>query len=266
MNSTDGSQAVISPRARLGRNVQVGYGTHIHGSAVIEDDCQIGDYCIIGHPTKNEWADKPLKIGRGSTIRSHSVLYEGSEFGPGLESGHYVLIREGTIAGPGLRVGSHSDIEGDCSMGDFCRFHSYVHVGRTTKIGHFVHLYSLTTLTNDPLPPSEILDPIVIEDGVVVCVGATIMPGTLLRRGCFVSANSVASGEIPPGAVVSGPQGQIVSHVSHLVNFQHGVRHPWMPNFAGRYPQEAQPRLQALQQMILADREQFIHTYLGRGA
>ena len=104
------------------------------------------------------------------------MLYEGSEFGAGLQTGHHVLIREGTRAGRDLRIGSYSDIEGDCTIGDCGRFHGYAHVGRGSRIGNFVHLYSLTILLNDPLPPSNIMQPATLEDGVVVAVGATVMP------------------------------------------------------------------------------------------
>lgn len=260
MNSVAGATDV-SPQARLGKNVQIGYASRICDHAVIEDDCRIGDHCIIGHEAGGSWSQKPVRIGRGATIRSHSVIYQGSEFGPGLETGHHTLIREGTIAGRNLRLGSFSDIEGDCQIGDYCRFHSYTHVGRGSKIGHLVWLYSLTTLTNDPLPPSEVDAPVVIEDGVVVCVGALVMPGTILRRGSFVCAQGVASGDVPPGAVIRGPTGQIVTHVSRLMNPEHGLRHPWMGHYKRGYPAEALPRIKTLLDSIMAERDEFMRRY-----
>lgn len=254
---SDPIPTLISPEARIGRNVLIGHGTRVHASAVIEDDCQIGDFCIIAHPAGGQWTGRPLRIGKGSTIRSHSVIYEGSEFGPRLETGHHVLIREGTIAGENLRLGSFSDIEGDCALGDFNRLHSYVHVGRRSRIGSFNWLYSLATLTNDPLPPSDNHEPVTIEDGCVVAVGATLMPGVVLRHGSFISAHSSADGEIPVGAVVSGHPGRIVSHVSLLCDLAHGVRHPWMGHFAHAYPAHAQARIEALRQAIMASRKEF---------
>jgi len=257
---------LISPKAQIGANVQIGFGANIRASAIVGDNCVIGDHCIIGHAAGGEWAGKPARIGAGSTIRSHTIIYEGTELGSDSQTGHHVLIREGTRAGVNLRVGSFSDIEGDCTIGDCGRFHGYAHVGRGSKIGHFCHLYSLSILLNDPLPPSEILEPVVMEDGAVVCVGATVMPGTILRRGSFVSARSIAQGEVPAGAVVGGPNGQILTHVTFLVNFQHGIRHPWMANFANRYPASVQDRLRTLQAAILAERDVFMKTYMTKGA
>ena len=258
----DGTHTLVSPQAQIGRNVAIGYGTRVHPNVVIGDDTRVGDHCVIGEPAGGAWADRPLVIGAGATIRSHTVLYGGSRFGPRLETGHHALIREGTEAGCNLRVGSFSDIEGDCAIGDYGRLHGYAHVGRGSRIGHFVWLYSLTTLTNDPLPPSDIAAPVIIDDGVVVCVGATLMPGTVLRRGAYVSAHSVVAGEVPAGAVVSGPHGAIVSHVSMLVHLPSGLRHPWMTHFASHYPAEAQPRLEALRAAILAERAAFVRTHL----
>jgi acetyltransferase-like isoleucine patch superfamily enzyme len=252
---------LIAAKAHLGQNVKVGFGTRIGPNVVIEDNCTIGDHCTIGQEAGGAWAGRPLRLGAGSVIRSHTVLYEGSELGPDLQTGHHVLIREGTRVGPNLRIGSYSDIEGDCVIGDCARFHGYAHVGRRSRLGHFVHLYSLTILLNDPLPPSEVLEPVTLEDGVVVAVGAMVMPGTVMRCGSFAAARAVVAGEVPPGAVVEGPQGRLATHVTYLANFQHGIRHPWMRNFAGRYPEWAQARLKTLEEQIIEGRTEFIHLH-----
>ncbi|MBI3881579.1 MAG: hypothetical protein HY301_16145 [Verrucomicrobia bacterium] len=259
---SDHVQSLISPKARIGHNVTIGHGCRIYENVELGENCVIGDCSVIGLPAGVAWAGKPLKIGAGSTIRSHAAIYAGSEFGPKLETGHHVLIREGTMAGENLRVGSHADIEGDCTFGDFCRLHSYAHVGRGSHVGHFVWLYSLTTLTNDPLPPSDLHAPVTVEDGVVVCVGVTLMPGTVLRRGCLIAAESSVSGEVPGGAVASGRPATVVSHVAFLRDLAHGRQHPWMNHFAAAYPPHAQARIQALREAILVGRDEFVRTHL----
>ena len=250
--------AFIHPDARLGANVRVGVGTRIGASAVIGDNSVIGDHCTIAHEAGGAWSGKPIVLGEGSVIRSHTVLYEGSELGADTQTGHHVLIREGTKCGANLRIGSYSDIEGDCVIGDCARFHGYAHIGRGSRLGNFVHLYSLTILLNDPLPPSEAMDPVTLEDGVVVAVGTTVMPGSHMRLGSFAASRTMITGEIPAGAVVEGPQGRIATHVTLLANFQHGLRHPWTRNFAGRYPDWAQERLKQLEQAIIATRADFL--------
>ena len=91
--------SLVAPEARISRNVSIGYGTRIHANCEIAENCTIGDFCIIGHPARGRWAGQPVRIGAHSIIRSHCVLYEGSQFGSRLEMGHHVLIREATVAG-----------------------------------------------------------------------------------------------------------------------------------------------------------------------
>lgn len=248
----------IHPSAKIGTGVKIGVGTRIGASAVIGDGCVIGDHCTIAHEAGSEWKGKPLMLGAGSVVRSHTVIYEGSDIGADTQTGHHVLIREGTKSGANLRIGSYSDIEGDCVIGDCARFHGYAHIGRGSRLGNFVHLYSLTILLNDPLPPSEVMEPSILEDGVVVAVGTMVMPGSHMRLGSFAASRTVVAGEIPAGAVVEGPQGRIATHVTLLANFQHGLRHPWTRNFAARYPDWAQDRLKQLEQAITASRADFL--------
>lgn len=242
----------VSVRARLGAGVVIGPGSVVYDDVVLGDGSVVGECCVLGHRGPGEGG--PLVIGARSTIRSHTVIYAGSRFGDQLETGHHVVIRENTVAGENLRVGNFNDIEGHCVIGDFCRFHGYVHVGKGTRIGHFVWLFSLTTATNDPLPPSALATPVTIEDGAVVCVGVTLMPGTVVGKGAFLSAGTTAGGNIPKGAVISGPEGRIVNHVSRLMHLETGTRHPWMRHFERGYPASARARLTELLAQIMENR------------
>ena len=233
-------------------DVRIGRYTTIHDGVSLGDNVTVGDYCVLG----SENGDS-LEIGAGSTIRSHTVIYGGSSLGPGLQTGHHVLIREGTRAGRGLRLGSFTAIEGDCHLGDWVSCHGYVHVGRGSRIGDFVWLYSQVTLTNDPLPPSFIERPVTLEDGAVVCVGGIVMPGAHMRTGSYATAGTFVLGDIPEGAVVSGRDSAVVGHVSRLFDLETMTRHPWMRHYADRYPEEARDRIHRLGERILASRAGF---------
>ncbi len=244
--------AFVGPDCEIAEDVKIGAFTCLHGKVDIGPGTSIGEHCVLGGGPLA--GDDRLVIGARATIRSHSVIYAGSRFEPQLETGHHVVIRERTVAGANLRVGNFSDIEGDCTIGDYCRFHGYVHVGKDTRVGNFVWLFSLTTATNDPLPPSRLAEGCVLGDGSVVCVGAILMPGTTLGCGAFVTAGSMARGDVPDGAVVSGADGRVVSHVSTLMHLPSGLRHPWMRHFAEAYPAECQGRLNELLDKILQSR------------
>lgn len=244
--------ARIHPKARLGKDLCIGEYVVIHENVEIGDGCTIQDHCVLG--VKGPSTFEPLALGPGATIRSHSVIYEHSTIGTKLETGHHVVIRERSVIGENFRIGNFSDVEGDCVIGDFVRFHGYVQLGKGSKVGHFVWLFSLVTGTNDPMPPSDLSYPVEIGDGVVVCVGATLMPGCRLGKGAFVTAGSRAQGEVPAGGVVSGPEGIVVNHVSKLMHLNSGLRHPWMRHFRSAYPAHAHSRLDELLQEILDNR------------
>lgn len=233
------------PSAKIGENVSLGFGVRIYGNVEIGDNCQIGDFCVIGHPSMRPDC-APLKLGAGAVIRSHAVIYEGSDIGPSLETGHHVVIREGAQIGENLRLGNYSDIEGACRIGDFVRMHSYAHVGRGSQIGDFVWLFSLTTLMNDPLPPSHISEPVTIGDMATVCVNVQLMPGTVIGRGAMIASGAVARGEIPPAVIISGPESEVAGPVHFLMHMASRTRHPWHKHFADAYPERARDRIAAL--------------------
>lgn len=246
----------VSTNAQIGKDVEIGFGTRVYSNVIIGKGTVIGDFCSIGHPYAGGLGE-PLVIGENSLIRSHSVLYEGSSLGPNLETGHHVFIREKTVVGENLRLGSFSEISGDCSIGDYCRFQSYVHIGKGSAIGSFVWLFSLNITTNDPLPPSDIFRGVTIEDGSVVCVGAKLLPGAILRKGAYVSANALISEEVPIGGVVDH-NGELICHVSHLINLETGTRHPWMRHFNHAFPEKAQSRIKKLLDEIMEAKDKLI--------
>uniref|UniRef100_Q025I7 Transferase hexapeptide repeat containing protein n=1 Tax=Solibacter usitatus (strain Ellin6076) TaxID=234267 RepID=Q025I7_SOLUE len=256
-------ESYISHGARIGRDVQIGMATRIHDSVEIGDGTVIGDFCSIGGPA---WPDAaPTIIGPGSIIRSHSVIYPDVQTGPAFETGHHTVVRSGTRAGINLRIGNFTDIEGDCEIGDYSRFHGYVHVGKGSRIGSFVWIFSLTTLANDHLPPSHVRSPVTIEDGVVICIGSTILPGAILRQGAFINPGIKVRGEVPPGAVMDGDPGKMVGHVTLLVHMESRLQHPWMNHYADAYPAEAQDDLRKLLEDIRNQRPRRAAKVVGIG-
>jgi UDP-3-O-[3-hydroxymyristoyl] glucosamine N-acyltransferase len=235
----------IDPGARIGRGLKTGFGVRIYGNVEIGDDCTIGDFCVVGHPSVQPDAP-PLTLGDGARIRSHAVLYEGSRIGPFLETGHHVVIREGAAIGENLRIGNFADVEGACRIGDFVRLHGYAHVGRGASIGDFVWMFSLTTAMNDPLPPSHLAEPVTIGDMATVCVNAQLMPGTVVGRGSMIAAGAWARGDIPPGVLVTGVDGEIAGPVRFMMHMASRTRHPWHTHFADAYPERARARIAAL--------------------
>ncbi|MBK9785782.1 MAG: N-acetyltransferase [Betaproteobacteria bacterium] len=235
--------ALISPDAQLGADTSVGAYTIIHGNVRIGDGSFIGSHCEIGHPAPRAQG-RPLVIGRGANIRSHSIFYEGSIFGDGLVTGHRVTVREGTQAGLNLQIGTLGDIQGTCQIGNYVRFHSNVHIGQHSTVGDFVWIFPYVVLTNDPHPPSEVMRGVTLRDYVAVATMSVILPGVEVGQGALIGANSSVSRNVDPDTVAAGVPAKMICRTEEIL-LKDGSGHsayPWRRHFHRGYPDEVVAR------------------------
>lgn len=239
MSSCIHPTAVVFDGAELGEDVVVGPYTVIYGSARIGAGSRIDGHCEIGYPSA--LADgQPLLIGSGAVIRSHSIFYEGSTFGPGLTTGHHVTVREKTVAGRAFQIGTLADIQGHCRIGHHVRTQSAVTIGQQSRIGNFVWMFPGVLLTNDPNPPSDEIEGVTLEDYVVVAVKSTLLPGVRVGKGSFVAAHSLVGQNMPENSLVSGVPAKRVARASDM-RLRSDIRlraYPWNKRFTRGYPQE----------------------------
>jgi len=109
----------ISKKAKIGNNVKFGNFVTVYDNVEIGDNCIIDSYCEIGYSNGREKG--PLKIGANTKIRSHSILYAGSQIGKNLVTGHHVTIRENMKIGIDFQLGTLSDLQGDSIIGDYVK-------------------------------------------------------------------------------------------------------------------------------------------------
>lgn len=231
--------ATIAVNARIGTGVRIGPYSIIHHGVEIGDGTQIGAFCELGIPTPAA-KSMDLVVGPRCVIRSHAVIYTGSRFGSHVQSGHYVAVRENSQIGTGVLLGTRSQIEGDCHIGDYTRLHSEVHVGKAARIGRCCWLYPKVQFTNDPLPPTHVIEAITIEDLVVVCTGTLLMPGIEIGMGAYVGAASVVRENVPPVMFATGNPAKVMFKVDRLIDPARDIRYQWLEYFRDRYPASAQ--------------------------
>jgi len=231
--------AIISSKANIGKNVSIGQYTTIYDNVEIADNTIIEGYCELG--VENHFSNgKILYIGKNSHIRSHSIFYEGSKFEERLITGHRVTVREKTFAGKNLQIGTLSDIQGDCTIGDYVRMHSNVHIGQKSKIGNFIWIFPYVVLTNDPHPPSEVLQGVTVEDFAVISTMSVILPNATIKTGCLIGANSLLGIKTEAGMLYSGNPAKKVC-VASKMRLKDGTRrpaYPWKNHFTRGYPEE----------------------------
>ena len=232
------STAIISSKAKIGGNVSIGAFSIIHENVVIGDNTIIESYCELG--VSNHLSEGiNLIIGSESHIRSRSTFYEGSKFGDKLVTGHSVTVREKTTAGKNFQLGTLSDVQGHCEIGDYVRTHSNVHIGQHSKIGNFVWLFPYVVLTNDPHPPSNVMQGVIISDYAVIATMSVVLPGAVISEGCLIGAHSSVSGRTEPDMIYSGNPAKKIATTSKL-KLKDGSRkpaYPWRKHFKRGYPE-----------------------------
>ncbi len=230
--------AIISDKAQIGENVQIGPFSQIHDSVEIGDGSIIENHCIIGYPTG--LARKPrLIIGSQSHVRSHSVFYQGSVFGNKLVTGHHVTARENINAGINLQIGTLCDLEGDLQIGDYVRLQSNVFMGKYSVLGNFVWLFPYVVITNDPHPPSDYFLAVEVHDFAAIGADSVLLPGIRIGEHSLVGANSLVTRDVPDFQVVAGSPARIICHVSEIEHRDGSGRrvYPWPGQFQRGYPE-----------------------------
>ena len=235
--------AIVSSKAQIGIDISVGPYTIIHENVRLGDNCVIGSHCEIGIPTPRSQGQF-LVIGRGANIRSHSIFYEGSTFADDLVTGHRVTVREGTVAGKNLQIGTLGDIQGTCRIGDYVRFHSNVHIGQHSTIGNFVWIFPYVVLTNDPHPPSAVMQGVTLRDYVAVATMSVILPGVEVGEGALVGAHSSVSRNVEADTVVAGVPAKVICRTETIMlkDGSGSPAYPWRRHFGRGYPDEVVSR------------------------
>lgn len=227
----------ISSKAIIGKNVKIGDNTSIYDNVIIEDDSIICNDCIIGEPlvdyySKEHYENPKTVIGKNSIIRSHSIIYAGSNFGNSFSTGHRVTIREYTSMGNNCRVGTLSDLQGYSQFGDHCWLHSNVHIGQRSSIGNYVFIYPYVVFTNDPTPPSNICNGPSVGDFSQISVFSVLLPGVKIGRHCLVGAGSIVGKDVDDYQLVLGSPAKFIKDVREIKSRETGESHyPWPYRF-----------------------------------
>ncbi|WP_457617683.1 DapH/DapD/GlmU-related protein [Lutibacter sp.] len=234
----------ISPSAKIGKNVRIGDNVSIYDNVIVKDNTTICNDCVIGEPLSDYYDNDSYQnpttiIGKSTMLRSHCIIYAGTELGNNFSSGHRVTIREYTKFGNNCRVGTVSDIQGHSSFGNHCWLHSNVHIGQKSTIGNFVFIYPYVVLTNDPTPPSNICNGPTIGDYSQIAVFSILLPGVKIGKHALIGANSVVGKNVEDYQLVMGSPAKFIKDVREIKSRETGEQHyPWPQHFERGMPWE----------------------------
>jgi UDP-N-acetylglucosamine acyltransferase len=182
-------RAIVSPSARFGSGVKVG------ACAVVGDDVELGDGCVL---EPHAVVQGPSKFGKNNHVHSFAIVggdpqdltYTGQrtclEVGDANEFREFCTVHRGTIKGGGsTRIGSHNLIM------------AYAHIGHDCVIGNHV------ILTNG----AQLAGHIVVEDYAGISAFCLLHQFSRVGAHSYIGAGTVITQHVVPYSMVVGERG-----------------------------------------------------------
>ena len=175
--------AIISPKAKLGRNVAVGPYSIIGDDVILHDDVRVGSHCVIEGPSefgsgsvfypfvsagqapqdlKYRGERSWLRAGERNTFREFATLQRGTEGGGNLTEigddnlimaqahiAHDCRIGSHVIFANGATLAGHVIVEDHATLGAYAGIHQFCRVGKHAFIGGY------SVVVKDALPYSR---------------------------------------------------------------------------------------------------------------
>ena len=186
MNSTDPApKAIISPEAKMGKDVIVG------AYSIIGDNVTIGDGCTIMHHVV---IDRNTRIGKNCRIypfcsigtEPQDITFKGEE--TFVQIGDKNIIREFTTINRGTEKGGKLT-----SIGDNNYLMAYTHIAHDCQIGSNVIFINGATLAGH----------VEVEDSAVVGAFSSVHQFVRIGRNAYIGGYSIVLQDILPFAKVS---------------------------------------------------------------
>ena len=137
---------------------------------------------------------KNLKLGL------YSIIDNGVIIGDNVYIGNYVHIRPEVVIGDNTEIRDYCFLGEKCIIGSNCRVYQYANIGSEVTVGDWCYIGAKAIITNDKElkwpkndPDDWVKQPANIENYVRIGVGAVILPGVTLAKGCRIGAGAVVS-------------------------------------------------------------------------
>lgn len=120
----------------------------------------------------------------------------------------FASVHDGVIFGDFVSIGEHTYIGRNATIGSRTRINQGVHITDHMTIGEGVFIGPHVVFSNDRHPivnnPMYKRECPIVEDDVSIGIGAVILPGVRLGKGCIVGAGSVVTRDVSPFTTVYG--------------------------------------------------------------
>lgn len=149
-------------------------------------------------------------IGKGTLIEPTAIIQDGCDIGAHCFIGHYCVLRPGTVIGNKTVIGHLTVFEGDCKVGDNCLIHAQCHITKGAVIEDKVFIAPGFVGCNDkkmvhlrrngPFIPCAYT----IKKGARIAAGVLVMPGVTIGREAVVGLGSVVTKDVGDYEIVYG--------------------------------------------------------------
>ena len=111
------------------------------------------------------------------------------------------------------KIGAFCDI-GEPNIGHYCKIQCHVSIPPGWVIGNRVFIGPGARFANDRNPKAGegawAREGGIIEDDVVIGMGALILPGIIIGKGALVGAGAVVTRNVEPGRTVAGNPARVI--------------------------------------------------------
>jgi len=203
----------------------------IYGPSKIGKNSIIDSFVIVGYPirpktqkiTSKEEKQASIEkifdkvstgsiIGKNNHIRPYTIIYETSTLEDGVETGTNVVIREKCSLGQGSIIGSGTVLDSGVTIGKNARIQSNNFIPPKISLGDDIFLGPGVQFSNDKYPFSSRLIATKVNNGVVIGMGAIILPGIIIGENAVIAAGSIVTKDVPQADVIMGaPAKRIMS-------------------------------------------------------
>jgi len=178
----------------LGKNVSIDSYVIFKGKVIIEDNVQIGPFCII----------EDAYIKAGTIIKEYTTITQ-SEIGERCIVGPYARIRPNTHLANEVHIGNFVEIK-NSTIDTSCKINHHAFVGDAT-LGKCINIGAGTITCNYD---NGKINRTVIEDDAFVGAGVLLIAPIVVEKGAFVGAGSTITKRAPGNALTISRAKQIM--------------------------------------------------------
>ncbi len=184
----------IDPRAVISATARFGAGVRIGAYAIVGDDVELGDGCILDH---HAMVQGPAKLGRNNRVYPFAavggdpqdITFRGErvwlEAGDGNTFREFCTVNRGTEKGGGVtRLGNHNLIM------------SYAHIGHDGQIGDHTIFVNNASLAGH----------VTVEDYAQIGPFCQVHQFCRIGKYSYMGANSIISQDVLPYSIVVAPR------------------------------------------------------------